>query len=159
MSGGPPRSKQRHNESHEVETSAGRRLRGVSGRLLERRVDVRGDGVWGRFARALQRSRGLLFLLALALAFKFPRAAAFCALVACLDSLPLYLDLVFPRPFRRLWPGQWYGWDLPRETFVWDGWWIMGIASAVFVASVCCWIPIRSLTVRSRAGVEPASPP
>ena len=51
----------------------------------------------------------LLFLLAPVLAFKYPRSAAISALVACVVSLPLYLYLVFPRPFRQVWPGEWKG--------------------------------------------------
>ena len=48
-----------------------------------------------------------LYLLALALVFKYPRAASLIALYSCFESLPLYLYLVFPRPFRQVWPGQW----------------------------------------------------
>jgi hypothetical protein len=90
-----------------------------------------------------------LFVLALALPFKYPRSAAICALVACVFSLPLYLYLVFPRPFRQVWPGEWKVLEMPRETFVWDGWSITGILFTVFVAYLCGGSLIRSLTVRN----------
>jgi hypothetical protein len=89
-----------------------------------------------------------LFPLAPILAFKYPRSAAISALVACVASLPLYLYLVFPRPFYRVWPGVWKG-SAPRETFVWDGWWITGIVFMVFVACICGRTLIRSLTIRN----------
>ena len=94
---------------------------------------------------------GFLFLLAPILAFRYPRAAAIIALAACVDSLPLYLYLVFPRPFRQVWPGQWKVLELPRETFIWDGWWITGILVIVVVGYICCSSLIRSLTVRRSA--------
>jgi len=96
---------------------------------------------------------GFLFLVALILTFKHPRGAAVSALLACVLSLPLYLYLVFPRPFRQVWPGPWKAWELPRETFIWDGWWIAGILSIVFVVSVCCWSLVRSLIARRRASL------
>jgi len=92
---------------------------------------------------------GYLFVLALILALKFNRIAAAIALVACVFSLPLYLYLVFPRPFRQVWRGQWKVLVPPQENFVWDGWWITGILCIVFVASVCC----RILSVRKSAEV------
>jgi hypothetical protein len=91
----------------------------------------------------------LLFIVALALAFKYPRSAATSALVACVFSLPLYLYLVFPRPFRQVWPGEWKVLEMPRETFIWDGWWITGILFTVFVACLCAGILIRSMGVRN----------
>jgi hypothetical protein len=77
----------------------------------------------------------ILFLLALALVFKCPRSAAILASVAGALSLPLYLYLVFPRPFRQAWPGEWRTLEMPRETFIWNAWWITGIFTAV-VASL-----------------------
>ena len=94
-----------------------------------------------------------LFVLAVVLTFKYPRAAAISALVACFFSLPLYLYLVFPRPFRQVWPGEWKVLALPRETFIWDGWWITGILFTVFVTYICGRSLIRSLTVRNSAEV------
>lgn len=87
---------------------------------------------------------GLLFFVALVLTFKFPVSGAITALVACFCSLPLYLYLVFPRPFRLVWPGQWKALTLPRENFAWDGWWITGIFVIVLVAYASC----RSLVLR-----------
>jgi hypothetical protein len=92
-----------------------------------------------------------LFILALALAFKYPRSAEICALVACVFSLPLYVYLVFPRPFRQVWPGEWKVSETPRETFVWDGWWITGILFTVFVACLCGGSLIRGVLVQRQS--------
>ena len=75
-----------------------------------------------------------MFVLALILSFKYPRAAAISALIACALSLPLYLYLVFPHPFPQVAPNQWSAPEQrPFLTFVWDGWWIAGI---LFIAIV-----------------------
>ncbi len=94
----------------------------------------------------------LLFVAALILTFKYPRSAAVSALVACLLSLPLYLYLVFPRPFRQVWPGQWKVRELPSQVFVWGGWWITGIVLTVVVAYFCGHVLLGS--VRIRDGVQ-----
>lgn len=86
-----------------------------------------------------------LFLLALALVFKYPRAASLVALFACYESLPLYLYLMFPRPFRQVWPGQWSVFELPRETFVWNGWWITAIVVTTSLGLICAVHLLRSL--------------
>ena len=88
----------------------------------------------------------LWFVLALILIPKYQRVAAASALVGALWSLPLYLYLVFPRPFRLIWGGNWKMLELPRESFIWDGWWITGTVSTVFVACPCCHTLIRSPT-------------
>jgi uncharacterized membrane protein YtjA (UPF0391 family) len=90
----------------------------------------------------------LLFLLALIFVFKYPRAAPIIALVAAYFSLPLYLYLVFPRPFRRVFIGNWTNPELPRETFVWNGWWISGILFTSFVALICVSMLIQRLSER-----------
>jgi hypothetical protein len=82
----------------------------------------------------------LLFVVALVLVVKFPRVASASALVGSALSLPLYVYLVFPRPFRRIWPGEWKTLELPRETFAWDAWWVAGILAILFVAGICIWI-------------------
>jgi hypothetical protein len=89
-----------------------------------------------------------LFVLALILVPKYLRADTASALVAGLWSLPLYLYLVFPRPFRQIWGGNWKVMELPRESFIWDGWWVTGIVAIVFVAYICCRALIRSETHR-----------
>ena len=94
-----------------------------------------------------------LFLLALILGFKYRRAASLSALVACYFSLPLYFYLVFPRPFRQVWPGNWKELELPRAMFVWDGWWITGIFGTILVAFLCASRLIRSLRARNPATV------
>jgi hypothetical protein len=86
-----------------------------------------------------------LFVLAAVLVFKFPRSAAISALVACYFSLPLYFYLVFPRPFRLVWPGEWAVIELPRERFVWNSWWVVGILSTVLVAYIFARSLVRSL--------------
>jgi hypothetical protein len=93
----------------------------------------------------------LLFIVALILIFKYPRVAAITALVACFFSLPLYLHLVFPHPFRQVWPSEWKVLALPRETFIWDGWLTTGILVTVFVTYACGRSLTRSLTVRKSA--------
>ena len=74
-----------------------------------------------------------LFLLAVILIFRFATTTWILALVGSYFSLPLYLYLVFPRPFREVWPGKWAVLELPHETFVWNGWWITGIVATVLV--------------------------
>src|ERR1700732_3464004 len=49
---------------------------------------------------------GYLFLLAIVMTFVYQRLAADVALVACLLSLPLYLYVTAPGPFRLLVPGE-----------------------------------------------------
>ena len=100
-----------------------------------------------------QVSATLLYLLALILTFKYPRVASISALAGCVFSLPLYLYLVFPRPFREVWPGEWSVPYLPREIFVWDGWWITVIFVTILVTVVCVLQRVRSLTARNPAGV------
>lgn len=90
----------------------------------------------------------LLFVLALILMPKYLRVAAASALVAALWSLPLYLYLVFPRPFRLIWGGEWKVQALPQESFIWNGWWITGIVSIVFVACISCLGLIRSRSLK-----------
>ena len=93
---------------------------------------------------------GFLFILAMILIFKYPRIAALSGLAASYFSLPLFLYLVFPRPFRQVFPGNWSIPELPREKFIWDGWWIAGILFMAVVAYICCGILIRSLAARYR---------
>jgi hypothetical protein len=57
----------------------------------------------------------LLFVVALVLTLKLPRIAAATALTACCLSLLLYAYLMFPRPFRQIWPGEWKVLGLPRN--------------------------------------------
>jgi hypothetical protein len=74
--------------------------------------------------------------------------AAVSGLVASYFSLPLYLYLVFPRPFRQVFAGNWAVLELPRERFVWDGWWIAGIFFMVVLACICCGILVRNVWAR-----------
>ena len=93
----------------------------------------------------------LLFLVALVLTFRFPRTAAAIALIACCLSLPLYADLMFPRPFRQVWPGEWKVRQLPVESFIWDGWWAAGILSIGLSALISGVVLTRSLVTRLAA--------
>ena len=79
---------------------------------------------------------GLLLILAAILVFKYPRAASAIGLLAFVLFSPLYVYLLFPRPFRKVWPGDWSVPTLPRQSFVWNGWWALGILSIALVA-VC----------------------
>ena len=93
----------------------------------------------------------LLFLLAAVFSFRLARAAYASALISCYFSLPLYLYLVFPRPFRQVWPGEWSNPVLPLEKFVWNGWWITGIVVTTLVGAVCVSQLIRGLRTRLSA--------
>ena len=95
---------------------------------------------------------GLLFILAAILIFKYPRIAPVSGLAAAYLSLPLFVYLVFPRPFRQVFPGNWSVPDLPREKFVWDGWWAAGILLMVGVTCFCSSILIRSILTRRKNG-------
>lgn len=95
----------------------------------------------------------LLFLVALILTFKFSRMASIIPLVASYFSLPLYLYLVFPRPFRQVWRGNWSNPVLPRETFVWNGWWVAGILVTTLVIFWCVVQLVRSFRARTLTGV------
>lgn len=98
---------------------------------------------------------GFVFILAASLIFKYPRSAALSGLAAVYFSLPLFLYLVFPRPFRQAFTGNWTVTELPRERFIWDGWWFAGILRMAVVVCICCVILIRSLVARySYAGIR-----
>ena len=60
----------------------------------------------------------LVFMLAASLIFEFPRSAALSGVAATYFSLPLFLYLVFPRPFREAFTGTWKVIELPRERFM-----------------------------------------
>ena len=91
-----------------------------------------------------------VFIVAATLIHKYPRSAALSGLAATYFSLPLFLYLVFPRPFREVFTGNWSVYELPRERFKWDVWWITGILLMVVIAYICCGILIRSLVARYR---------
>ena len=91
-----------------------------------------------------------VFIVAAALIHKRPRSAALSGLAATYFSLPLFLYLVFPRPFRQVFTGNWTDTRLPPESFSWDGGWIAGIILTVVVACIGSGILIRSLVARYR---------
>jgi hypothetical protein len=91
-----------------------------------------------------------VFIVAAGLIHKYPRSAALSGLAGTYFSLPLFLYLVFPRPFRQVFSGNWTDTRLPRESFSWDEWWIAGILLTVVVAYIGCGILIRSLVARCR---------
>jgi hypothetical protein len=92
-----------------------------------------------------------LLILSAILVFKYPRAASASALVACVLFPPLDLYLLFPRPFRKVWPGEWSVPTLPRESLVWNGWWVLGILCIGLVAVMSILFLTRSLTDRKGA--------
>lgn len=65
---------------------------------------------------------GLLFVLAASLIFRYPRIAVGGGLAASYFSLPLFVYLVFPRPFRQVFPGNWSVPEIPQSnSFGTDG--------------------------------------
>ncbi len=89
---------------------------------------------------------GLLFLLAMLLAFLLRRTAATIALVAALLCLPIYLYILLPGPFRWIFKGE-YSVPLQRP-FNWDNWAVMGLVSLLLAA-------ILSLRSYSKVQVNP----
>lgn len=85
---------------------------------------------------------GILFLFALLLTVFLPRVASAVALLASLLCLPLYLYVVAPGPFRRIFKGA-YSVSL-QHPFVWDWSAMSGIATLVFAAT-CSIYALRSL--------------
>ena len=74
----------------------------------------------------------LLFAMALLLTFFRPRFGATIALAATLLSLPLYLYILMPEPYRWIFKGEY---SVPlTQTFHWDNWAVVGIVSLLFVA-------------------------
>ena len=118
------------------------------------------DGTeFGGGTLCLNNDRGFLaFALALILILRYPAVAAGSALVGCFLSAPLYLYLVFPRPFRQVWGGEWK--VQSPEIFVYEPWWIAGILLISFLAGISChplathistFFRKRKLTSRARA--------
>lgn len=86
----------------------------------------------GTFTRHLVRMHDVgndLFILALIFMFIHSRAAVASALVAAFLCLPLYLYFLYPRPFRRAFPGEYKYWD---DSFHWNSWLISAIVLIVF---------------------------
>jgi hypothetical protein len=77
----------------------------------------------------------LLFLSALVMTVFRPRAGAIIALVASVLSLPIYLYVLMPGPYRRIFRGE-YSIPLQRG-FVWNSWAIAGIMTLTFAAAFC----------------------
>ena len=74
----------------------------------------------------------LLFLSALVFTIFLPRVGAVVALVAILLCLPLYLYVIMPGPYRRIFKGE-YSAPLQRP-FVWNSWAVAGIVGLIFAA-------------------------
>jgi hypothetical protein len=77
---------------------------------------------------------GILFLFALVLIIFLPRIASVAALLASLLCLPLYLYVVAPGPFRRVFRGQYAG--MIQHSFFWNWWAVTGIATVIFAVFV-----------------------
>jgi hypothetical protein len=87
-----------------------------------------------------------LFLLALVVAFGFPRVAAAIGLASSLLCLPLYVYLVAPVPFSRIFG---FGHEFkvhPSEGFHWNTWAIAGVLTVAVTAYVC----LRGVAIASR---------
>ena len=76
-----------------------------------------------------------LLVLAMIATFIWPRVAATGALVACALCFPMYFYRTLPSFFVRISGGEWA--DPPKETFVWHGWSIVGLAASALVAYLC----------------------
>jgi hypothetical protein len=82
-----------------------------------------------------------VFVLALLLAFIFPRISAVVALAASVLSLPLYLYFVTPGLFRQIFRGPW---KVPlRSYFVADRWALLNTL-AILLATVVSVYALRS---------------
>jgi hypothetical protein len=90
----------------------------------------------------------LLFLVALLLTVFFPRIAAAMALAATLLSLPFYLYILLPGPYRQIFRGE-YSSPL-QKPFIWNSWAVAGVLSLVIAA----FLSLRSLYER-RARLVP----
>jgi hypothetical protein len=76
----------------------------------------------------------LIFLGALLLTFLFPRVAATVALLATLLSLPFYLYILMPGPFRWLFKGEY---SVPLQSpFMWSTWAVLETATLLFAAGL-----------------------
>ena len=74
----------------------------------------------------------VLFLLAMLLTFVVRRIAATIALAAALLCLPFYLYILMPGPYRWIFKGEYS--VLSYQSFYWDNWAVIGVASLLFVA-------------------------
>jgi|SRR5271157_191470 len=88
---------------------------------------------------------GDLLLLALIGSFIFDRVAAGFALVACFLCLPMCLYFTVPRFLVLVFP---YPWKMapPHEFFIWDGWSTTGILAILLTVCLC----FRRLLFRER---------
>lgn len=106
-----------------------------------------------------QIASAFLFLLASIVTLKYTRSASMIALIACYFSLPLYFYLVFPRPFRQVWPGNWSVRELPRANFVWNEWWATGIFVTTLVAVLAVSELLRSFRRDTVSSKRPSQIP
>lgn len=84
----------------------------------------------------------ILFVAALLLSLFYRRLAAIAALVASLLCLPLYIYLIAPGPFRRVFPGEYSAPTL--SNFVWNRSAMLAILSIL----VAAFLAIRTFLVR-----------
>lgn len=103
----------------------------------------------------------LLFLLVALLTTFLRRTAATIALAATLLSLPLYLYVLMPGPYRRIFKGE-YSTPL-RGSLRWDNWAVIGVLSLLFVATLSLRtyskqsVPIAALPAGRRSS-SPVTP-
>jgi hypothetical protein len=96
--------------------------------------EFRGGRVTGILFR-LANAASALFILALLMTFLKPRLGAVLGILGSLLGLPLYLYIVVPGSFRRMFPGE-YSVPLDRA-FVWNVWAFTGIVIAGITAFAC----------------------
>lgn len=137
-----------HNEADAAKTAVRRKLPRTHGGVRRRILAFDGTEFGGGTLARHEGAGSLLLILAMSLIFRYPRVAAASGLAVSYFSLPLFLYLVFPRPFRQVWGGSWSVPELPRETFVWNGWWAAGILFILDVCCICCGALMRSLAAR-----------
>ena len=91
----------------------------------------------------------VLFLLALVVAFMYPRIAGAIGLAASLLCLPLYLYFIAPVSFSQIFG---FGHEFkarPSGGFHWDRWAIVGMLTIAVTTHVC----LRGFTVTGRAQI------
>jgi hypothetical protein len=96
--------------------------------------EFRGGALTGILFR-LANAASVLFVLALLLTFLKRRFGAALALLASFLTLPLYLYIVAPGLFRRIFPGEY---SVPLDSaFVWNRWAVIGIVISGITAFAC----------------------
>lgn len=91
----------------------------------------------------------VLFVVALIVAFMYPRIAGAIGLVSSLLCLPLYLYFIAPVPFNQVFGFGHQFKVQPSGGFHWDRWAIAGVLTLAVTTYVC----LRGLAVTSRTQI------